>query len=142
MRMVRELESECGRTRIASRSSGFTLIELQVVVVIIGLLAAMAIPAFQKVRTTSQKLEGKSLAKGIRDDIQEFYEYTGRLPKNNQECGLPRPELIQGKYVGSVAVLDGAIQVVFKDKYRDKLEDVEFTPVIHPENPTGPIRWE
>lgn len=125
-----------------SRASAFTLIELQIVVVIIGLLAAMAIPAFQKVRETSQKLEGKSLASSIREDIQEFYEYTGRLPINNEECGLPAAELIQGKHVLSVAVKNGVILVEFREKNGKQLESTQFTPVIQSNNPTGPIRWE
>ncbi|MGJ8638624.1 MAG: pilin [Opitutaceae bacterium] len=125
-----------------SRAAGFTLIEIQVVILIIGLLAAMAIPAFQKVRESSRRVEGQSLASGIRQDVQDFYEYTGRFPMNNEECGLPAPKLIQGKHVASIQVINGLIHVEFREQNGKQLKPIKISPVLHPENPTGPIRWE
>lgn len=91
---------------------GFTLIELMIVVAIIGILAAVALPAYQDYTARSQMSEALSLASGARTAVTEFYTNEGQFPTNNTSAGLAQAAEIKGKYVASVAVstnTDGGI---------------------------------
>src|SRR6267154_4126888 len=66
--------------RILSHSNGFTLIELMMVVAIIGILAAIAIPAYQNYTIRAQVTEGMTLADGWKTAIAEYYANTGNMP--------------------------------------------------------------
>jgi type IV pilus assembly protein PilA len=95
---------------------GFTLIELMIVVAIIGILAAIAIPAYQDYVIRTQVSEGSSLADGSKTAIGEFYNQTNRLPTNNASSGLASSASIVGKYVLQVdsgTAKAGQIQVKF-----------------------------
>ena len=88
-----------------SLQKGFTLIELMIVVAIIAILAAIAIPAYQDYLIRSQVSEGASLASGARTAVAEFYSNTGRFPSTNASAGLPSTATdIRGSYVASVNV--------------------------------------
>lgn len=92
---------------------GFTLIELMIVVAIIGVLAAIAIPAYQDYTIRAQVSEGLSLASGAKSSLWDFISETGRLPPNNTSAGLPTPNSINGNYVTAVDVSDGIVEVSF-----------------------------
>jgi len=92
---------------------GFTLIELMIVVAIIGILAAIAIPAYQDYTIRSQVAEGVTLADGAKTAVAEFYNNTGRFAPNNSSAGMESPGSITGKYVASVDVALGKIVVSF-----------------------------
>ncbi len=81
---------------------GFTLIELMIVVAIIGILAAVAIPAYQDYTIRSQASEGLSLAAGAKTALAEFYNQRGVFPANNQSAGLAKAASIKGSYVKGV----------------------------------------
>lgn len=93
---------------------GFTLIELMIVVAIIAILAAIAIPAYQNYLIRAQVSEGAVLTDGAKTADAEFYSNTGHFPTSNASAGLASPSSISGKYVSSVtATSSGYITAVF-----------------------------
>ena len=66
---------------------GFTLIELMIVIAIIGILAAIAIPAYQNYTIRSQVTEGLSLADGWKTSISEYYAQNGSFPTTSNSSG-------------------------------------------------------
>ncbi len=94
-----------------SVQKGFTLIELMIVVAIIGILAAIAIPAYQDYTIRSQLTEGPNLAGALETATAEFYANTGSFPTNNSQVGLSQP--ISGKYVSTVQLATGGIQIPY-----------------------------
>ena len=91
---------------------GFTLIELMIVVAIIAILAAIAIPAYQDYLVRSQVSEGAVLTDGAKTAISEFYSNTGRFPGSNASAGLATDTSITGKYITSVNVGSTSGQIV------------------------------
>ena len=94
---------------------GFTLIELMIVVAIIGILAAIAIPAYSDYTIRAQVSEGLTLAGGAKAAVSEFVMDTGRFPSTNALAGLSAPADIDGKYTTSVSVEAalGQIQITY-----------------------------
>ena len=93
---------------------GFTLIELMIVVAIIGILAAIAIPAYQDYTIRAQVSEGLNLSAGAKAAISEYYMDRGVFPTNNGEAGISASGSITGNYVKDVLVnATGAIEVTF-----------------------------
>ena len=95
------------------KQQGFTLIELMIVVAIIGILAAIAIPAYQDYTIRAQVSEGLNLSGGAKAAVTEYFQDRGQLPTNNSQAGLEAAGNIQGKYVSQVAVSAGVITVTY-----------------------------
>ena len=99
------------------KQQGFTLIELMIVVAIIGILAAIAIPAYQDYTIRAQVSEGLSLSAGAKAAVAEFYQDQGAWPTDNTEAGIELPANIRGKYVQTVTVTaaggNGVITVLY-----------------------------
>ena len=91
---------------------GFTLIELMIVVAIIGILAAIAIPAYQDYTIRSQVTEGLSLAADLKAAVAEQVANTGQWPTDELALGLEEGAKL-GKYVGDVDVDLGTINITY-----------------------------
>jgi len=83
---------------------GFTLIELMIVIAIIGILAAFAIPAYQDYTARAQVGEAFSLAGAQKLAVAEYFSNHGKFPANNSEAGIADKTKIVGKYVLTVEV--------------------------------------
>jgi type IV pilus assembly protein PilA len=101
---------------------GFTLIELMIVVAIIGILAAIAIPAYQDYTIRSQVSEGLTLAGAAKAAVAESFSQTGVAPANREIAGMsPNGTDTAGKYVTSVNVAAGVITITYGNEANAKI---------------------
>jgi type IV pilus assembly protein PilA len=98
---------------------GFTLIELMIVIAIIGILAAIAIPAYQNYTIRAQVTEGLTLADGWKTAIAEYYANTGNWPSQSNLTGTNNSV---GKYENSITVSSGSIIITYGGVANAKLQ--------------------
>ncbi|ENW1141157.1 pilin, partial [Neisseria gonorrhoeae] len=93
---------------------GFTLIELMIVIAIVGILAAVALPAYQDYTARAQVSEAILLAEGQKSAVTEYYLNNGEWPKDNASAGVASASDIKGKYVEKVEVKNGVVTATMK----------------------------
>jgi type IV pilus assembly protein PilA len=131
------------RSRVAR--AGFTFIELLIVVFIISVLAAIALPAYRDYMLRAEAAEGLIFLGDAKGAVNEFYSRWGRMPADNREAGLHAPEAINGQYLRRFSVADG-VMVATLDLGRDangvSMErTLTMRPWVNDTNPATPIIW-
>ena len=123
------------------KQQGFTLIELMIVVAIIGILAAIAIPAYQDYTIRAQVSEGLNLSGGAKAAVTEYFQDRGTMPSDNSEAGLAPAGDIKGKYVWSVTVTTGVIDIEYGGSAHATIDGkaIQLTPNT---SAAGSVQWD
>ncbi|MEZ7322430.1 pilin, partial [Neisseria gonorrhoeae] len=119
---------------------GFTLIELMIVIAIVGILAAVALPAYQDYTARAQVSEAILLAEGQKSAVTEYYLNHGEWPKDNGSAGVASASTIKGKYVQKVEVTNGVVTAKMKPSGVNKeIKDKKLSLWARREN--GSVKW-
>ncbi|MCU9885358.1 pilin, partial [Neisseria gonorrhoeae] len=119
---------------------GFTLIELMIVIAIVGILAAVALPAYQDYTARAQVSEAILLAEGQKSAVTEYYLNHGIWPENNTSAGVASASEIKGKYVKEVKVENGVVTAQMASSNVNKeIKDKKLSLWAKREN--GSVKW-
>ena len=103
---------------------GFSLIELMIVIAILGILAVIALPAYQDYTARAQVSEAILLMEGQKSAVVEYYADKGKWPTSNAEAGIATNTSIQGKYVAQVDVGGNGV-ITARMKKKDVNKEIE-----------------
>jgi type IV pilus assembly protein PilA len=124
-----------------NRTAGFTLIELMIVVAIIGILAAIAIPAYQDYVIRAQVSEAVVLAGGLKPQVADIYANEGKLASmNSGKLGIPLATSVVGKYTAKVDVVAGLIIAYMGNEANSVVtnETLSLSPIQN----AGSLAWQ
>ena len=119
---------------------GFTLIELMIVIAIIGILAAVALPAYQDYVSRSQAAEAMNLAGGLKIQVADSFSDKGDFDDaNSGSDGIPAAASVNGKYTTQVEVTAGVITATIGNDASATIENKVIT--LSPVTSSGSLAW-
>ncbi|HGG9231194.1 TPA: pilin [Neisseria meningitidis] len=119
---------------------GFTLIELMIVIAIVGILAAVALPAYQDYTARAQVSEAILLVEGQKSAVTEYYLNHGEWPANNSSAGVASSANIKGKYVKEVEVKNGVVTAtMLSSGVNNEIKDKKLSLWAKRQN--GSVKW-
>ncbi|MCB1877933.1 MAG: pilin [Chromatiales bacterium] len=123
--------------------TGFVFIELVVVLIIIGLLAAVALPTYRDYALSAAVVEGLLLAQPLRDKVEEYYAYHGRFPRDNRALAINEPGALFSDAIERIEVRDGAIHLHYRQNDSSDLPDgvLSLRPTLSVKQADAPIVW-
>lgn len=123
-------------------TSNVVLIVLPIILIaVIGILAAIAIPAYQDYTIRAQVAEGLNLSSRAKQGVTLYYEDIGELPSDNASAGLPEPHQVNGNYVSSVEVIDGDVIITYGNQAHSIIDGE--TLILSPYAETSNyVEWE
>lgn len=126
--------------RIGGTSKVVYVVAPLVALLLMGVLAGIAIPAYQDYTIRAQISEGLSLAGGPKAAVTESYGSNQAFPADNAEAGLAEPDDINGKYVESIFVIDGDIEVVYGKEAHSMINGAAL--ILRPTPADGAVEWD
>lgn len=125
-----------------NKQKGFTLIELMITVAIVGILAAVAMPAYQDYTVRAQISEGINMVSGAKTFVNDYYTNTGNFPPDNATVGYPGGS---GKYITSVAISGGGassdVSAIFGGEANTAIVGRTLT-LTASTNASGNVQWD
>lgn len=125
------------------RNSGFTLLEMLVVLTMLAILATMAVPAIVSPMARDQVKESLDLVERLKAKVVLNQMITAVMPANNKEAGIPAADKLIGNYVKSVEFENGAFHIAFGNKAVGVLENKVLTvrAISVVGSPESPVSW-
>lgn len=126
-----------------TQASGFTLIEIMVVIAIVAILALMALPSYYYKVVTEQIASITPLITIAETPIAAAWATSKPLPVDNKAAGLPSPDMVVGNYVSKVEIINGAVNVTFGNHASGTLlgKVLTYRPAVVLSSPVVPVTW-